>query len=466
MGREVAEAPLDAVVRRAQRMQEIPALVAGVCSAGGAPRVAAAGWAAVETRRVVSGPTQFRIGSITKTFTAAVVVHLAVQGQVDLEEPVETYLTGVDLGRPRLRHLLAHCGGVQREVPGPMWSTMQGPDGAELLGALREARPVDRPGARWHYSNLGYALLGQVIEAVTGRSAHAVINVQLLVPLGLSATTWEPRDDAAVGYRRDPYQDAVHVEPVMDQRAVGVGGQLWSTAEDMLTWGDALAGGAPQILPEPVVESMHTLQVMTDTRTWTSGWGLGLILTRHGDRVLAGHTGAMPGFAASLSIDRATREVTVALANLTRGADVATLSRDLIDQPPGHLLSTTDQRSPVPNRSDGGSALRQGAGEPAAGDGHGPWRPGAACPPPVEGMLGRWWCEAEETVFTWRDGSLHAHLDAAPLTSRTRFEHLGADHYRAVEGRLRGENLTVERAPDGRVEQLIWATYPFTRTCR
>ncbi len=73
-------------------------------------------------------------------------------------------------------------------------------------------------------------------------------------------------------------------------------------------------------MPETVIDVMHTLHVMVDTRTWTTGWGLGLILSRNGHQSLCGHTGAMPGFAAALSIDRPTRTVTAALANLTRGA--------------------------------------------------------------------------------------------------------------------------------------------------
>jgi hypothetical protein len=91
------------------------------------------------------------------------------------------------------------------------------------------------------------------------------------------------------------------------------------------------------------------------------------------------------------------------------------------------------------------------------------WRPGPACPPDIEPLLGRWWCEAEETVFTWRDGAMWAHLDALPDTSRTRFELVGADRFRVVEGRLRGEYLTVDRAPDGQIRELTWATYPYTR---
>jgi len=427
--------------RAFQRRDTVPAVVAGVGRAGTPVWTEAAGWADLAAERVAQPSTQLRIGSITKTFTAAVVVDLAVRGALDLDEPVEAYLPGVDLGRPRLRQLLAHCGGLQREVPGPMWSSMRGPDATELIKALGQAVPVDRPGVRLHYSNLGYAVLGQVVAAVTGQDCRTVIDAQLLAPLGLSDTTWQPTARAAVGYRKDPYRDGVHVEPVMDQDTVGVGGQLWSTVGDLLTWGDALAGGAPQVLSEAVVEAMHTAQVMVDTVSWTQGWGLGLILTRRGERVTAGHTGAMPGFAAAMGIDRPTRTVTVALANLTRGADVAGLSAELLEE----ALT-----APAPSAFSAGE----------------PWRPGPPCPAEADTTLGRWWCEAEETIFTWYAGSLHAHLAAAPGATRTRFERLGPDSYQAAEGRLRGEWLVVERDPDGTARQLTWATYPYTRDPR
>ncbi|MBN1173031.1 MAG: beta-lactamase family protein [Micromonosporaceae bacterium] len=427
-----------------QRRDTVPGLTVAVGHAGDSVLLENAGCADVDSGVPVTDSTQFRVGSITKTFTAAVILGLAERGVLDLDEPVQAYLPDVDLGRVRvrIRHLLAHCSGVQREVPGTMWATLRGPDKAGLLAALGQAVPVDGPGVRWHYSNLGYAILGQVVEQVTGRDCRAVIDSDLLAPLGLASTTWQPGRGAATGYRSDPYTDRVHVEPDMDQGAVGVGGQLWSTASDLLAWGDALAGGRPEILSSAVVDAMHHPQIMVDTTSWSAAWGLGLMLTRRDDRIVAGHTGAMPGFAAALSVHRATRTVVAGLASLTRGADVAGLCATVLDQA---VTSLAEER------------------ESAVSD---PWRPGPSCPAEVEGVLGRWWSEAEETVFTWRAGHLHAHLASRPEATDTRFQQLSTDHYRAVEGRLPGEHLLVEREADGMVRHLVWATYPHTRTPR
>jgi CubicO group peptidase (beta-lactamase class C family) len=387
-----------------------------------------------------SGHLPYRIGSITKTFTAAAVLGLAQDGELALDAPVSRYVAGTPFDEVPLRALLAHRGGVQREAPGDMWQSMRGPDASTLRRALPRAELVDRPGARWHYSNLGYALLGLVVEQATGMSCRDLIDRRLVVPLGLTATAWERPTGAAGGYRVDPYADVVHREPDMDQGAVGVGGQLWSTAADLLVWGDALAGGAPEEVAPAVVGAMHTLEVMVDRTGWTSGWGLGLILHRRDDRVLAGHTGAMPGFLASLSLDRATRSVAVALSNATRGAAVGTLSADLVQ-------TVIDGRV--------GEEPRTAAA---------PWVPLDGVPPELDGMLGRWWSEAAETVFTWRADGLHARLVGAPVMNETRFERLDRDNYRAVKGRFTGERLAVRRDQSGNVVALEWATYPFTRT--
>lgn len=425
-------------VAAARREHRLPSLVVGIGQAGKALCVEADGFADVPAARSAERATQYRIGSITKTFTAATVLLLAESGQLDLDEPIERYLPGTPLGRARLRQVLAHCGGLQREAPNPMWTTMHGPTPDELLQSLDDADMVDRPGARWHYSNLGYAVLGQVVAAVTGTICERLIDTDLLQPLGLTSTTWHPTGDPASGYRLDPYQDTVHPEPVMDQRAIGVGGQLWSTADDLLTWADALLGGAPHVLPEPVTRAMHTPHVMVDTQRWTQGWGLGLILDRRGNRIISGHTGAMPGFLAALAMDRSARTAVTVFTNVTRGVRPGPLAAEILDDVLTHLPA---EPSPTPPST-----------QPA--------------PPDAMGVLGRWWCEAEETVFIWHDGALHAHLADQPATTRSTFTRLDADHYRVASGRLQGERLRVMRDPDGNVTELEWATYPFTRTPR
>lgn len=416
----------------------VPSVVLGTSRAGSVLDVAAAGWSDVEAGMAAAPAVGYRIGSITKTFTAALLLELVEEGVVGLDDRVDEYLPDTALGAVSLRALLAHAGGVQREAPVDMWESMRGPDEFELRRALRRAELVDRPWTRWHYSNLGYAVIGLVVGQVTGSRCAELIDERLIDPLGLRDTVWTRPDGAAVGYRLDPYTDGVHPEPVMDQGAVGVGGQLWCTVTDLLSWGHALTGGRPDVLSPFVVDAMHTVQVMVDASAWTTGWGLGLILDRRGERVVAGHTGAMPGFVAALSLDRATASVAVALSNVTRGVAAGTLADDLLDE----LIASAPQPEP-PNLEKETSAV----------------------PVDVADLLGRWWSEADETVFTWRRGALHARLVSAPA-SESRFEQLGPDDFRAVTGRFAGERLRVRRNGLGEPEVLVWATYPFTRSPR
>ncbi|MFI6046711.1 serine hydrolase domain-containing protein [Nocardia sp. NPDC051321] len=393
------------------------------------------GFADFENRVPASSDSVYRIGSITKTFTAALALLLVDQQRLDLDALVGQYLPATSFGQIPLRMLLAHCGGVQREVPVDMWESMRGPSEPELREAFTRVEMVAEPGQRWQYSNLGYAAIGAIIEHVTGRRCADLIDEKLLTPLEMSRTTWTPPPDAVVGYRIDPYMDAFHREPVTDMAATAVAGQLWSTPTDLLCWGNALIGAEPDVVPISVVDAMHTMQVMVDTRAWSRGWGLGLILDRRADHILAGHLGAMPGFLAALTTHRESGTVVAACINATRGSNLADLAADIADQ-------AAAAHPPV---------------VPA-------WKPAPPCPEEIRAILGRWWCDAEEAVFTWRHDGLHAHLAADPDNTDTRFMTEAAGCFRAVEGHLHGERLTVTHTTSE--IELRWATYLYTRSPR
>ncbi|MCD5316824.1 serine hydrolase domain-containing protein [Kineosporia babensis] len=425
-------------VTQTLRAQRLPALAVGVSRSEAERHLVQAGYAETSTRRLVDADTAFRIGSITKTFTAALTLLLVERGLLSLDEPVEAYLPGTSAGRPLVRQLLAHSSGLQREAPHPMWASMQGPDSAEFMELLAQVEFVDEPGVRWAYSNLGYAVLGQVIATVSGQTCEDLIDRELLKPLALNSTMWQPTDQAVTGYRPDPYNDCFIPEPVMDQGVIGVGGQLWSTTTDLLTWGNALLGGAPDIVPASVVEAMHRPQIIVDQQAWTQGWGLGLMLNRRERGVLSGHTGAMPGFLASMTLERRSGTVVVALTNVTRGVRLGNLTTEILEE----LI-------PVPQSMTPTVAV--------------PKTDTAPCPPELVGVLGRWWSESEETVFTWSDGTLHAHLAEAAASSATRFDRVTSDSFRAASGRMKGERMFVRRDADGGVKALEWATYPYSR---
>ncbi|MBF6357308.1 beta-lactamase family protein [Nocardia higoensis] len=418
-----------------QSSARIPSLLAAIGVGGASRAVAVSGCADAENRVPATEEVSYRIGSITKTFTAASTVLLADSGEVGLDDRVQRYLPGTPFGHVSLRMLLSHTSGLQREAPTDMWESMLGPSPAALRERFSRVEFVAEPGQRWHYSNLGYAILGQVIEAVAGRPFESVIDETLLRPLGMDRTCWTQPEKAALGYRLDPFVATVHREPVMDQGAIGAGGQLWSTAGDLLCWAHALGGNEPSVLPETVVEKMHTLHVMVDTSGWTRGWGLGLILERRDGVIISGHTGAMPGFQSALALDRASGLSVAVLANTTRGIEPGDLAAEILCE------AIVEHPAPPPPQW---------------------WL--AECPPHIEPLLGSWWSEADETLFRWESDGLHACLARKPAMTDTRFVEEGPGRFRAVAGRLLGELLLVADTPNG--PEIYWATYPFTRSAR
>jgi CubicO group peptidase (beta-lactamase class C family) len=382
--------------------------------------------------------TQYRIGSITKTFTAVLLMALRDEGRLSLEDPLGKYLPGSRHGALTLRQLVTHLSGLQREPVGDVWHTLLTPDRDELLAGLEEAEAVSAPHRRLHYSNLAFALLGEVVARLDGRPWAEALAARVLNPLEMSRTSVEPVAPRARGYFTDPYADLVRPEPDFPIQALSPAAQLWSTAADLGRWASFLASPPDEVLASATLEEMCQPHVMWDVDGWTLAWGLGLMMLRRGDRVLVGHEGAMPGFLAGVYVRRPDVVGAVALTNTTSGADPGGLAADLVT-----------------------ALLDAEPAEVAA------WAAG----PPVDlaaaALLGRWWSEGSEFVFSWRDGQLQARLAGAPATRPPAvFAADGADRWRTQSGREAGELLRVVRDSGGAVVRLHWATYAFTRDAR
>ena len=277
----------------------MPSVAAALVRGGEVVWSDAVGLADLGKERAATPETQYRIGSITKTFTAAAVFQLRDEGLLDLDDPVGRHVEELTVATPAIRALLSHASGLQREQPGDMWETMVMPSQEELVASLGVAERVI-PGSHWHYSNLAFSILGLVVERLRGVPYRQVVNERLLGPVGLARTTWTPVDPVAVPYLVDPFADAVSLEPMLEDGSLGAAGELWSTAVDVARWGAFLGDPDPDVLSPAAAEEMRTVHAMAETDRWTLGWGAGLELVRHGERVWPGHGGAMPGFLAAL----------------------------------------------------------------------------------------------------------------------------------------------------------------------
>ncbi|MFE5342461.1 serine hydrolase domain-containing protein [Isoptericola sp. NPDC056578] len=318
--------------------RRVPALSAAVGRAGAVAWTGTAGWAP-------SGPgTAFRIGSITKPMTAVAVLRLAVAGRLGLNDPVGRYLADAPAPDATVAQLLTHTAGLAAEPPGPWWERHGAGSWAELVASGVER--LWEPGERHHYSNVGYAVLGRLVEEAHGRSWDAVLRDEVWAPLGMTGTGRTPPGEAAVGYAVHPDADTVLVEPVAAYGAMGPAGEVWSTPADLVRFGSWLVGAGDDggagddVLPLACRRRMATPRaVVDDDVPFTAAWGLG-VSVHHGPgeggrnaRRTVGHGGSVPGFTATLRADPATGDVVAVCGSSTAGFGDASFLLDLLGVP-------------------------------------------------------------------------------------------------------------------------------------
>ncbi len=327
-----------------------------------------------------------------------------------------------------------------------MWDSLDVPDADRLLADLERAERVLPPARRYHYSNLGFALLGYLVGRLRGGTWAEVLADRVVKPLGLAVSP-EAGPEAATGYLVEPYSDHARPEPPVDMGALAPAAQLWGTAADLARWGAFLADPAAVdpdglVLAPATLDEMRWPLTMSDETLWKAGFGLGLILVHEGERrINVGHDGAMPGFLAGV-YGRRGRDTPPALGVAVLGASG---NAGQLLELPHTLLAEAVEHDPADIE---------------------PWRPGEPAPEHLRSVLGRWWSEGFEHVFFWRDGRLHARMADAPAGRPPAvFEETGPDVLRTVSGREVGELLRLTREPAcGEVVRMHWATYRFTRT--
>lgn len=282
------------------------------------------GYADAEWEVPNTATTRYRIGSITKQFTAAAILLLAERGRLDVDDPLSRHIEGVpEAWRTiTLRHLLGHTSGIPDFTALPPYEAwkVSGPSPAMIFARLREL-PLDfRPGSQYRYSNSGYVLLGWVIEIVSGRTYREFVRRQLLEPHGLADSGYDsgpailPRRAAgyvagARGLRNANY---------LDMRVPHGAGGLYSTTGDLWQWTRALFGGR-------VLRPASLDQMIAPGR---GGYGLGLqIGEKHGRKRYA-HAGGISGFGSFLAYFPASDVTIVVLANV-EGPAAAELEEQL-----------------------------------------------------------------------------------------------------------------------------------------
>jgi len=413
-----------------QVSSRLPSVTAGLARDG--ELIWSAGRGRVGSERP-DADVQYRAGSITKSFVAAAVLQLRDQGRFSLNDRISQFVpTGSSID-VTIGQLLSHTGGLRAETAGPWWERTAGGSFAELTASsLGPAAARFRPDRRYHYSNVGYALLGQLLASQHGKSWHQVVADELLGPLGLTRTTPRPVPPHATGFAVHPHADLLLAEPEHDAGAMGPAGQLWTTVADLARWGAFLAGQRGDLLSKDTLAEMREPAGVDDIpgQPWALGYGLGLQLWNTGGVRLYGHSGSMPGFIGVLLIAEDGTSVIV-LANSTVGADLKVAP---------DLLKILAEAEP--------------AGQPE-------WSPGQVADD-VRAMLGAWYWGPAEFTVSYRDGLLHlTHAKGGPPA---RFRRAGqTGDWTGLDGYHAGEPLTLVTGGERSVPVLNLGSFIYTR---
>ncbi|WP_405585508.1 serine hydrolase domain-containing protein [Streptomyces sp. NBC_01092] len=417
----------------AQAEGRAPSMVAAVVRDGRAV------WHGSRTSVDGHGPdehVQYRIGSITKTFTAVLVLRLRDEGLLDLGDPLEKHLPGTGAGEATIAELLAHTSGLAAESPGPWWERTSGSLRPELSDVLGEQPFIHPSGRRFHYSNPGYTLLGALVEKLRGAPWEDVLRREVLEPLELNRTSTRPQAPHAGGWAVHPWADAMLPEPVEDLGRMAPAGQLWSTTGDLARFAVFLIKGDDRVLSAESLRDMRTPTAPQEAADVAGGYAycLGLELRHQDGRALLGHTGSLPGFLACLSVSVEDDVAAVVLANCTSGPMLFTVAADLV-----RIVAEAEPRIPAP------------------------WRPMQEADPAVLELAGQWYWGTHAFALRFTADGLASLEPLSGKGRRSRFRANGDGTWTGLEGYYAGELLKAVRRPDGAVDHLDLGSFVFTR---
>ena len=293
---------LQAVLDRSRVGQDVPGMSAVVIRQNEVVFAGASGVADLESERPMTADTVFYIGSLSKVLTAVLALQLIEQDKLSLDDRVTGIAleTSGDAPTIRVTHLLTHAAGLEREGNFNYWFTADFPDATSLAQYLGNAKLRSAPGTALHYSNVGYAALGPVIEHASDQTYSDALRTRVLEPLNMSASgAHGPNAHVAIGYtpsgRMIPSEERPfagvgrrvgtrHVRMYHNARAMSPAFGAYASALDLGRLARFLLGhGGDAVLSQDMRARMRERQ--------TSGWGLGLRIERHEGRILARHGG-------------------------------------------------------------------------------------------------------------------------------------------------------------------------------
>jgi CubicO group peptidase (beta-lactamase class C family) len=435
---------LEAKARAFVREHRLPGVAAGVIHGDELVWCGGAGFADVASRRAADAGTLYRIASITKTFTGTAILQLRDEGRLHLDDPAVTHVPELRgamspfgaIETVTIRRLLSHESGLMGDPPGTDWSQPSyEADAAANLRRVAEIGTKVPPSTQQKYSNMGYQLLGEIVARVSGVPYAEYVRAQILDPLGLASTAFDPLPAdllarRATGYAPRAFSDDL-VESVPAPRA-GAEGGLWSCVSDLARWvsfqlredGGPRAGA--QVLAGTALAEMHRPRYLGDA-AWTEAWCISWYAVRRDDVVWVQHSGGLHGFITNVCFDPRERVGAIALVNGL--GDASDLAMELA----AHARKAV-RAAPAP--------IDPPAPIPAA------WRE----------LLGLY-ADPEFVMFVrleWRDGKLTFVESESPNWRPTLTPSSQPDVFIVEPGvREAGEPCTFDRRADGRIRSVM-----------
>jgi len=266
------------------------------------------GYSNVDKKIPATSHTIYRIASITKLFTSTAIMQLRDQGKLQLDDPITKFLPWFNIKHrfpdaPEITiwNLLTHTSGLPREAAFPYWTDSKFPTLEQIINTLPDQETIFPAESKYKYSNLGMALLGEIVVAASGEPYDQYIHKHILNPLEMISSSvhlpTEHKKRLTAAYGRQMPDGSRELISYKDTKGITPAANISSTVDDlsrfaMLQFRDGKAGGN-QILKRSTLQEMHRVQWLRPS--WSGGRGLGFGVWKQGDRVFVGHSGWVGG---------------------------------------------------------------------------------------------------------------------------------------------------------------------------
>ncbi len=358
----------EAQLENEQREREIPGMSAGIVYDQDLIWHKGYGFANLEKAIPADEHSVYRIASITKLFTATMLMHLRDAGKLNLDDPLEKYLPQfkikspfADARPPTFRMVAAHAAGLPREGSHEGWGDMNMPTIDALLAGL-EGDEMRLPTMfEPKYSNLGVGIMGYTLGKIAGQPYSDYVTEHILQPLGMTESGWTRPDEAhyTVGYYADG--GTIKTAPHWDEQGFRPGGGMYSTVADIskfiaMQFRDQPAGDS-QVLGSSTIREMH--MPVSVTQDFESGFGIGWGMRRVAGCKVIGHSGGLPGFTTNITLVPALKLAAIVFTNT--GTDPVTISQKMLELLiPVFQRQLARQETPASSEEQAGWKLYEG----------------------------------------------------------------------------------------------------------